>query len=135
MLIIKYWQAILAALTTAILAYGLHTISMSFAEHGKASALAEQHDLLTKSCNDQQTRTKEANDALQQTAADISSKLASYKRLHPSACVMPGKGKAQPSAGGSGHADGDGISSDWLREYAAQCEAYRQERIILENAQ
>ena len=134
-MILRYWQPIGAAVVAMLISYGLHHIFMILADNRREAALSEQHDLLTKSCNDDKQKAKEANDALQQTAADISSKLATYKRLHPSSCILPGTGKAEPSAGGAGHAGGDGIDTGTLRDFAAQCETYRQQRIILEQAQ
>lgn len=129
--LIKYWQPLAAALLTLFLSYGLHKLDMSFVERAKQHALDEQKAMLIAACETDKQKTKEANDALQKSAHDIAGKLAAYKRLHPSSCV-PVAGVAQPAPRGAGHAGEDGISSDWLREYAAECEAYRQQRIILE---
>lgn len=126
-------KTILAVMATLSLCYGLHAISMGLAESAKARALTEQALLYTQSCETDKARTKEANDALQKSATDIATKLAQYKRLHPSTCIVPHSGAPEPASGGNGHAGQDGISSDWLVEYSAECETYRQQRITLES--
>lgn len=133
--LVKYWQPVAAAALTAWLAYGLHDLSMSFAERAKQNALDAQRAELTARCEADKQTTKEANDALQQSVTSITSRLAALKRLHPSGCVVPAPGLAQPAPGGAGHAGRDGAvagSGDDFREYAARCESYRQQRIVLD---
>lgn len=79
-------------------------------------------------CLKEQTITKERNDALIKERNRIAADAARYKRMHRDTCIYPaGAGKLQ-STGGE-HANLHGISTDWLRDYAALCETYRVELI------
>lgn len=95
------------------------------------SALAAQESVLHKQCDDEKQVTKGANDALQKNLATISAKLAAAKRMHPSLCIRPVTGVAKPAASGGELTRQNGISSDWLRDFAAECETYRSEVITL----
>lgn len=132
MWILNNLKTIAAVAAALVVAYALHSLSMAAAEAEKRKALSEQAALYTSQCDADKAKTKEANDALQKSADDIAARLARYKRLHPNTCVMPQADGTLPAGGGAGHAGGDGVSTDWLREYAAQCEAYRRQRIVLE---
>lgn len=94
-------------------------------------ALDEQQTLLQSQCNADKAVTKGANDALQKNLNTIAGKLAAAKRLHESMCVTPVTGMAEPTSGGREHAGQNGISTGWLRDFAAECETYRSEVIIL----
>lgn len=96
----------------------------------KANQLAGVKSALS-SCQTNQTLTKEANDALQKERDTIAGRLARAKRVQQSRCVpVSNASNTQPTR--AEHAGSNGISSDWLLDYAAQCETYRSERIILE---
>lgn len=90
--------------------------------------LDEQKKSDNQQCNTDKLITKEANDDLQKDRDAISAKLAALELQHPATCI-PVTGKAQLPAGTGQHAgqNGAGVSSDWLREYAAECEGYRSE--------
>lgn len=83
----------------------------------------------TKSCSAAQAITKGENDALQNDHARIAADLARYKRLHPDSCLyFTESGQLQSAAGQ--HANLHGISTGWLRDYAALCETLRSELSI-----
>ena len=105
---------------------GWHERALREVAHLEAQRAAD-----LKQCNDAQTKTKEANDALQKDRDTIASRLASYKLQHPSTCI-PVAGAAQLSSNRPEHAGshGGGLSSDWLRDYAAQAELYRSSLIV-----
>lgn len=81
-------------------------------------------------CQTSIKETKVLNGKLQSDRDDVASKLAIYKRMRPNSCLQ----LANTQQIGAGHAGTHGIETDWLREYAAQCEIYRRERIALEHA-
>lgn len=132
MWILSNLKTIAAVAAALAVAYALHSLSMAAAEAEKTKALSEQAAAYTSQCDADKAKTKEANDALQKSNNDIAARLARYKRLHPNACVVPQPGGTVAPGGGAGHAGGNGISTDWLRDYAARCETYRQQRIVLE---
>lgn len=78
-------------------------------------------------CQKSQQLTKDTNDALHKSRDDIASKLAALKLQHTSACVRPSSSPRLPN-GGEQHAgqNGAGVNTDWLRDYAAEAELYRQ---------
>jgi len=93
------------------------------------SLLESQKKADAKACKAEQDKTKEANDALVKDRDRIARDAARYKRLHPNTCLYPaGEGKLQPVAGE--HAGVHGISTDWLRDYAAVCETLRSELAV-----
>lgn len=82
------------------------------------------------SCELGKKTTKEANDALQKDRDVIAARLANSKRMY-SSCVSVSS-TANSAPGGKQYARQDGLSTDWLLEYAAECETYRSQRIRLE---
>lgn len=116
------------------LSFLLHTVDVDRIEATQRSALAAQESQLNAACEARQKITKEANDALQAALNTTATKLAVAKRVHLSHCVVTTDGKLAGSAANGGqHAGQNGISSDWLRDYAAECENYREEVIVLDN--
>lgn len=83
-------------------------------------------------CETDKQITEDAQNDLQKRLNAVSRKLAVY-RLQPKArCIMPVTKQAGAPSAGAGYAGADGISTNWLRSYAAECEQYRQERLTLE---
>lgn len=116
------WALSASALSlTAGTAIGWHERSLR-----EPAILEAQKNADIAECNNDKAITKEANDALQKDRDIIARKLASARLQHPMRCVSVSNG-AQLPPGGSEHARQDGISPDWLREYAAECEEYRGE--------
>lgn len=93
----------------------------------RVPALLEgQRQADAKLCTDYQTTLKERNDALIQERARIAANAARYKLQHPEACLYnDGKGQLQPR--GDGHAGVHGVSTSWLRDYAALCRTHQVE--------
>lgn len=79
-----------------------------------------------KECTKAQQLTKEANNVLQKNRDSIARKLAALRLQHPSTCVRVSSPSELPVSG-DGHAgqNGSGLSTDWLREYAADAESNR----------
>ncbi|NDG18432.1 MAG: hypothetical protein EB117_09190 [Betaproteobacteria bacterium] len=90
------------------------------------AALANQKEQLNAQCEAAAKTLREANDELQRGQTDIASRLAKYKRLHPSTCVIVSE-SADTTSGWRGYA-----RADELLDFAAECEGYRQQRIALE---
>lgn len=102
-----------------------------FDEVSTTAQLAAQAKEITAQCKAAQKITKEANDDLQNEKTRIADELANLKRVRPATCVPI----ARPSdhcSSGTGRAGGNGLSSEWLLDYAARCETYRSEVIILD---
>lgn len=130
--ILNWFQICIGAVGAFALSFLLHTIDVSFIEASWRHKLDDQKIALEKQCNDDKAITKGTNDDLQKAYDSIAGKLAASKRMQPARCVIPASGKAEPPAGGAEHAGQNGISTDWLRDYAAECETYRSQRIGLE---
>lgn len=83
-----------------------------------------------KQCNIDKQKTKEINDEIVKDRDAIAARLSALKLQHPMRCV-PVTGKTKLPAGGREHAgqNGGSVSSDELRDYAAECEGYRTEVI------
>jgi len=99
-----------------------------FEKSGIPAKLTDQQATDKKECEQAQQVTKEANDALQKNRDIISAQLDALKLQHPATCVRIAR-PAKLSSGGAeyANANGNGLSSDWLRSYAAKCEEYRGE--------
>ena len=91
--------------------------------------LAAQAKQLQIQCEADKKITKEANDDLQKNLDAVTAK-RNAERLHVNICVPLTKPTKHPS-GRAKHAGQDAISSDWLFDYAAECETYRDEVITL----
>lgn len=102
------------------------------AERRLKSALASQQEALVKQCNENQRITEEANANLQTKLSAIGKRLAASKRL-PATCVTVNPVMAEHPTSGGKYAGQNGLRSDWLREYAAECETYRTEVILLDD--
>ena len=91
--------------------------------------LTGQKNADSKACKDAQDITTGENDALTNDRDRIAADAAKYKRLHPDACLyLSNDGKL--FTGRDKHAAVHGISTDWLRDYAALCETYRSELMV-----
>jgi len=80
-------------------------------------------------CEADKKLTLEANDALQRDKDAIARKLANSKWMLKAQCVpiarTPVTSDSRPEYAGS-----DGLSTEWLLDYAAQCELYRSSVIV-----
>lgn len=77
-------------------------------------------------CTAAQLITKETNDDLQKDRDDITQRRVALGMQQPAACVPVSsapylRGNRPEYAGQAGI----GLNSDWLRDYAAECESYR----------
>lgn len=121
----KYWLLAMVMLSLGAFAMGWHEKAL------RVPALIEdQKTSDLKACNIDKQITRKANYELQKDRDAIAQRAADYKRLHPMRCVIPAN-SSDVRAGGDGHAgqDGAGLSTDWLRDYAAECNLYRSEVI------
>lgn len=119
----KYWLIACAVCLAVGGGIGWHEKALRVPALLEAQKTADQ-----KECNIDKQKTRKANDQLQNDRDRIAADLATYKRVHPMRCIIPA---GQPDARSSGPeyagGDGAGISTDWLRDYAARCEIYRSE--------
>lgn len=118
-------RTIAVVVITAWVTYHLTVTVTRWNMESEKAAIKEQ-------CETEKLKTKEANDALQKSQSDIAARLAMYKRVQ-SNCNLSISTK--PTSGGYEYARSDGRiigTSDDFRDYAAECETYRQQRIILE---
>ena len=116
------------AIAIALAAFALFSAGWYFNglrwEHKLAGELAAQEAKLVGECKDLQAVTKGANDDLQRNFDIIKRKLAS--RVQQSRCIVPSSGASNVAGVERESTRPHGISTGWLREYAADCEAIRQ---------
>lgn len=95
----------------------------------RVPALLEgQQSVDQQECQKAQLITKGVNDVLQKERDDIARKLALVKLQHPATCVPVTASPKLPSTGSEyAGQNGSSLSSDWLRDFAAEGEQYRQE--------
>ena len=95
---------------------------------GKVPAeLLAQQSVDVTACQKVQKLTEDANDQLTKDRDAIAVQLANSLR-QPSTCVRVASSPVIPSSGAKyAKHDGNGISSSWLRQFAATCESYRTE--------
>lgn len=99
-----------------------HLLSAEKLAHSRDNAKCESDKLLTKG----------ANDALQTDRDRIAAKLAGLKRLHPERCVPVVASPAKLTISAGGFSGAHGVASGALRDFAADCNITRSERIVLE---
>ena len=105
-------------------------VGFSIGWHEKAlrvpALLEAQKKADVKLCTEIQDKLKERNDALTNERNRIAARAAAYKLQHPNTCLYDnGQGQLQPR--GDGHAGVHGISTDWIRDYAALCRTHQVE--------
>jgi len=88
-LLIKYWQPILAAIVTALLALGAHKLDVYRINELHKSALKAQAEALIEQCEKDKKLTTEVSRDYQNNIANLNRKLADAKRMRASAetCV------------------------------------------------
>lgn len=116
----------------------LIAIAVSFAGGGylgwheralrEPAMLSAQQEADTKQCNADKEITKESNHDLKTNLDVVSAELARLKRVRSARCVAVATGQAGAADVRGEHAgqNDHGLSSDWLYDYAAQCESVRQ---------
>lgn len=112
------------AVAAFLLSWLLHTVDVDRLERNFKNDMAKQIAADVLQCNIDKQITREANDALQKDHDIIANRLAALKLQRPKTCV-PVTSKAQLSADRPEYAGSYGITSDALREYAADAEGYR----------
>lgn len=126
--LLKNWQGALAAF---LLSYALHYAAASYVEARHEEELTAQKTALTAQCDKEKTTTKEANDALQRDRDFIAARLVRLKRMQLTSCV-PVSSSSNNSDSGDGHAGAHGLRSEFLLDFAAECEGYRSTVIVLD---
>lgn len=121
--------AVLASLLVGGIGYSLHSIDVDRLERKKVDAVAAQKTLDTNQCNADKAKTQGANHDLQINLNAVRTELDRLKRVQPAKCVpIAGTASKTGIAGLHGkHAEQNdqGIRSEWLLDYGAQCESIR----------
>lgn len=132
--IISLLQMGVGAVAAFALSWILHTADVERLERGKAVAVAAQIAADIATCDKDKALTKETNDDLQAKRDAISAKRAAFNSLQLPSCITPiSSVSTNVAAGRPGHAGRNGLRAEWLWDYAARCETYRQERVSLEH--
>lgn len=137
LLLLKYWQPILAAVLTAALSYGAHSLDVYRIEDNQRAALEQKATDDKKQCDDDKRITKEASDGFQKRLTDLSGQLDALKRVQPSRCIavstpVTACGRNAEASTGK-HAGANGITSDALYDFAGQAEKYRLQLIACQS--
>lgn len=131
---LNWIQIGIAASITAGAAWTLHSLDVYRIEDKQRAELSSITLQLEAKCKAEKKLTEESNGSLHKNYSSIEHKRDDAKRLQSSSCIgLSIAGKVDAKSAGGGHAAENGIETDWLRDYAADCERYRQERIALED--
>lgn len=127
-LVLRNWKYIAVGLISSIICVKIVSAyyQVKLEREVTAAVLKEQ-----EKCAAMQRVTEEANNELSKKYSDIQRKLIASKRMSTAKCVLPANAPNSPTNRPE-YAGQNGLSTDWLREYAAECEQYRSERTTLE---
>jgi hypothetical protein len=115
-----------------VVSFFLHSLDVAYIEHKHKQEMIEQAKELDARCTRIQLISKDANHDYLTGLFSINNRLGS-DLMQPTTCiVLPPSNSSDAPAGGGERAGSHGLNSRWLRKYAATCETYRQERLILE---
>lgn len=126
-LLVKWLPELATALLVGAIGWLLHSGAMDHASLLAAQKLAAQASSINTACTNAQNKTTEISNALAKKLVIVNNKLADAERLHPSRCVptfdhIGPAGQHDAATGDAGYAARNGITSDALRAYAAECE-------------
>lgn len=136
MILLRYWQPLLASIATACVAWMLHSLDVGRIENKNRTALAAQQTALEEKFASDKKLTEESSRDYQIQVDALNLKLVDVKRMRPNHCITPITGEADSSNGSSSigkHGGQDGVSTDALYEYAGTCERLRIQVISLQD--
>lgn len=128
----KWVQIGIGAAAGFALCWLIHMVILAGVNESHRQELIDLQAKIEKECKDNQAITKRVNDDLLKSDVEIVNLLIDSKRLQPAGCILPVTRETLLAPGGAEHATKNGISTDWLYDYAAECETYRSQRIALE---
>lgn len=127
MTILRFWSQCLAALAGACLVWALWTVDAAWDASRHAGEIAAVQTQEREACAKQATLSEETTNAYLDEIAALDADLSAVRVRIPSRCVPtppPASCRADAAPGG-GLSGGDGLTTDWLTDYAARCEAVR----------
>lgn len=130
---IQYWQPIVSAVVTAIIAFGIHYGVSYLSDIRHQTELEEQKTALTEKCEADKKLTKKVSDEYEKTISDLNTKLNSLRksyRLQPAVPAVPANDPAG-SKNVSGQSCGD--IGDNLIDLAYEADLYRLRLIGCQN--
>lgn len=119
-------KQVAAIIITALLCWALHTVIVNRLDSKYKQALIDQAVKLTTGCNDDKKLTEEASNEYQAQITDLNQQLARAKRVQPNHCVAVTPGSSRrPDVFTKNEqlSHEDGVYSDDLLDFAADCEA------------
>lgn len=134
---IKWFQIGLGALAGFALCWMLHVIILDGVEKEQSIALEKLTDKLVAECDDAKKITEGVSNDYQKRLNDLNAELVRAKRVLPARCVAVSStgasGGHNDSAGVGGHGPENAVRSEWLYDFAGQCERYRRQVISLQS--
>lgn len=121
----NYLQGAIVAIATAAIAFGLHSLSVSWIEVKHEKQLTAQAASLKKECDAEKKITEEVSYELQNKISDLDRRANEFKRLRPD-CIpiithaASRDNDAKGDAGFSG--SNEGVNSEALFDFAADAE-------------
>lgn len=131
---LKNWFPLgLSASVTALLAFGLHTLSVSWLEASHGREMAKQKTVLTEQCEAAKAVTEEVSNELQKQIALRDASIADARRMLNKRCASPVVVNSPSGHDGSSQAGKHGGSDDralvadgnFLIDFAEEAEGYR----------
>lgn len=122
MIFLKYWQPIVSAILTAVVAFGLHSLAIGFTQAHHDRELLEQRRNLEEKCAEDKAFLQKAGENYESKISVLNSRIRALSRVRPT-CIMPvTPGLNVATEGNQGFPIGNGISSEWLIQFAGRCE-------------
>lgn len=121
--ILKFWQPIVSAILTAIVAFGLHSVVSNISEANHKAELLKQATQMTEQCNEDKLKIQKAGENYEARITILNHKLRTLSSVRPSCVPITGSpGVDHATSGNSQLLSGNGISSNWLIQFAGRCE-------------
>ena len=126
--VLKYWKFGLGAVSGALIMYGAMELRVWYLNASHALEIENTKSSLIQQCAEDKKITERVSNEYQDQIADLGRRLADLKRMRQNVPISTSKPTSGRDAGtGAGHADGNGIDTGTLYDYAGQAERYRRQ--------
>ncbi len=126
-LVSKWWKAGLGIIVGLTIGYGVHKVTMIFVDAAHKQELETQRTALIEQCEKDKEITNEVSTTYQGKIAALNAQLRNLKRLRERTVCIPvanSSGGRDAATSDTKHVGENGITTDALYDYAAECEEY-----------
>jgi len=130
------WRIYAAGIAVIAVLFAANSVSNAYKQAALVPALQKQLQATIDACNKNNEITRKTSYAYQTELQNLNNKLANIKRLRPNKCVVlttDSTSGLNAAASTTINDRQNGLSSDWLYEYAGEAERYRLQVIFLQS--